>query len=63
MELNAVSLKFKSLSELAECMFQLGVNKPTINYEEYILHAELTDEQLEHAISCRAQIVDPKALK
>ena len=54
-----VSLQFKSLSELAECMFAMGVDRPSINYENYILTAEISDEQLEHAINSKAQIVDP----
>lgn len=53
-----VSLQFKSLNELAECMFELGINKPEINYQTCVLTAELNEEQLEHAISMKAQIVD-----
>ncbi|MDB5197503.1 MAG: hypothetical protein JWP88_1874 [Flaviaesturariibacter sp.] len=58
-----VSLLFRSLSELAECMFAMGVDKPEINYEKYILKANLSEEQLEHAISMKAQIVDKPVIK
>ena len=62
-QLKQVSLQFKSLSELAECMFALGVDKPVINYETYILTCDLTDEQLEHAISMKAHIVEKTVSK
>ena len=53
-----VSLQFKSLSELAECMFAMGVDKPTINYQTYVLTCEVTAEQLEYAISMKAHIIE-----
>jgi hypothetical protein len=58
-----VSLQFKSLSELAECMFAMGVDKPIINYEAYILTCQLNDEQLEHAISMKAHLVERTVIK
>jgi hypothetical protein len=58
-----VSLQFKSLSELAECMSDLGVDKLTINYKAYILTCKVTGEQLEYAIKMKAHIVEKTDIK
>jgi hypothetical protein len=52
-----VTLKFDSLSELSECMYQLGVTRPLLDYAKYTMTAILNEDQIEHAISCKAQIV------
>ena len=44
-------------------MFAMGVDKPIINYEAYILTCQLNDEQLEHAISMKAHLVERTVIK
>lgn len=61
--LKKVTLKFPSLQLLADCMFQLAIKKPEIDYENYIVVAELTDKQLEEAQICQAEIIDQIVLK
>jgi hypothetical protein len=39
-------------------MFQLGLSKPVIDYDRYLLTADLTDEQVSYAKECDAEIVD-----
>jgi hypothetical protein len=61
--LKKVTLRFPSLQLLADCMFQLGVNNPEIDYEKYIVVADLTDKQLEEAAGCQAEIIDQIVLR
>jgi hypothetical protein len=53
-----VTLKFGSLQHLAECMFQLSIKRPEINYENFTLIAILSDEQINTAIACGGQVVE-----
>ena len=52
-----VTLKFSSLHELSECMFQLNIPKPEIDYEKYTLRADLTDKQIAHARECGGIVI------
>jgi hypothetical protein len=45
------------LQQLAECMFQLGLRRTEIDYNEFTFIADLTDEQIQVAISCQAEVV------
>lgn len=47
-----VTLKFLSLHELSECMFQLNIAKPEIDYEKYTLVADLSEKQIQQAKDC-----------
>jgi hypothetical protein len=53
-----VTLRFPSLQQLADCLFQLGITRPVIDYDKYLLTADLTDKQLSYAEECDAQVVD-----
>jgi hypothetical protein len=53
-----VTLRFPSLQSLAECIFQLGLSKPVIDYDRYLLTADLTEQQVAYATECDAEIVD-----
>jgi hypothetical protein len=52
-----VTLQFSSLHYLAECLFQLGISRPEIDYEKFRITAELTDQQIEHAKDCHGQVI------
>jgi hypothetical protein len=52
-----VTLRFLSLHDLSECMFQLGVTKPEIDYDNYTLVADLTDKQIQQAKDCGGEVV------
>jgi hypothetical protein len=60
--LSKVTLKFPSLQLLADCLFQLAIQQPEIDYENYIVKAELTDRQIEEAKICDAEILELIAL-
>lgn len=53
-----VTLRFPSLQLLADCLFQLGITRPVIDYDKYLLTADLTEKQLSYAQECEAQVVD-----
>jgi hypothetical protein len=54
-----VTLKFSSLAIMAECINQLGLVRPSINYNHFLFTAELSEEQIQHAVfACKAQLVD-----
>lgn len=55
-----MTLKFDNLQDLADCLYHLGLNKPSINYEDYTITASLTDKQLEIAKQCRCVIIEGK---
>jgi hypothetical protein len=52
-----VTLRFLTLHELSECMFQLGIARPEIDYEKYTLTAELSDKQIQHAKDCGGELI------
>jgi len=58
MPMQRVTLKFRTLQLLSECMFILSVHAPVIDYENYLLTSDLTDQQLEHAVEYDAQIIE-----
>jgi len=53
-----VTLRFPSLQLLAECMFQLGISKPVIDYDQYLLTADFSEQQINYAKECHAEIVE-----
>jgi hypothetical protein len=53
-----VTLRFPSLQLMADCMFQIGITRPVINYEQYFLTADLSEKQIEQAKDCQAEIVE-----
>jgi hypothetical protein len=53
-----VTLKFPSLQLMAECMFQLGITKPTIDYDNCLLTALLNDQQILYAKDCKAEVIE-----
>jgi hypothetical protein len=53
-----VTLRFPSLQLLAECMFQLGISRPDIDYDRCLATADLTDQQVEDAKECQAEVVE-----
>jgi hypothetical protein len=53
-----VTLRFPSLQLMADCIFQVGITRPVIDYEQYLLTADLSELQIEHAKDCNAEIVD-----
>ena len=53
-----VSIKFKTLNELADCVYQLGLYRPFIDYENRILKGIFTQEQLNHVLHCKGEIID-----
>jgi hypothetical protein len=53
-----VTLKFPSLQLLADCMFQLSISRPVIDYVNYILTAELSERQILEALDCQAEIIE-----
>lgn len=61
--LKKVTLKFPSLQLLADCLFQLAIKSPEIDYENYIVVADLTEKQLEDAQICQAEIIEQTVLK
>jgi hypothetical protein len=61
--LKKVTLKFPSLQLLADCLFQLAIKSPVIDYENYTVVADLTDKQLEEAEICQAEIIEHVVLK
>jgi hypothetical protein len=56
--MNRVTLRFPSLQLMAECMFEIGITRPVIDYNQYLVTAELTDRQIQNAKSCHAEIID-----
>jgi hypothetical protein len=52
-----VILKFLSLHDLSECMFQLGITNPQIDYENYTLTADLSGKQIEQAKDCGGEVI------
>lgn len=53
-----VTLRFPSLQTLADCIFQLGIQRPVIDYDKYLLTADLTEQQIAYAKECDAEVVD-----
>jgi hypothetical protein len=58
-----VTLRFPSLQLLADCMFQLSITKPVIDYENFILTADLSDRQIADAVECEAEILEQVVLE
>ncbi|RYY96383.1 MAG: hypothetical protein EOO11_13620 [Chitinophagaceae bacterium] len=54
-------LKFNNLQDLAECMFQLNVRRPLLDYDLFTMTAELSAVQVERARDFRAQVLSPGA--
>jgi hypothetical protein len=63
MAMQRVTLKFQTLQLLSECMFMLSIQAPVIDYENYLLTADLTDKQVEEAVECDAQIIEQIVMK
>jgi hypothetical protein len=53
-----LTLRFPSLQLLADCMYQLGIQRPVIDYDRCLATADLTDQQIEDAKECQAEVVD-----
>jgi hypothetical protein len=53
-----VTLRFQTLQLLSECMFMLSIQAPVIDYEKYLLTAELTEKQVQEAVECDAEIIE-----
>jgi hypothetical protein len=53
-----ITLKFPSLQLMAECMFQLSITNPLIDYENYTLSADLSATQLEELKECKCEIIE-----
>ena len=53
-----VTLRFPSLQLMADCIFQLSIARPVIDYDNYILTADLSDRQIAEAVECKAEIID-----
>lgn len=58
-----VTLKFRSLQDLSNCMYELGVKRPVIDYNNYFLTADLTDAQIVFAKSCGAEVIEIIVMK
>ena len=56
-----VTLKFSSLQALGDCLYKLGVEKPAIDYYEYSFKANLTEEQIETAKDCGAEVLNDRS--
>ncbi len=50
-------MKFSSLQALGECLYKLNIDKPVIDYYEYSFKADLTQEQIDAARECGAEIM------
>jgi hypothetical protein len=57
-QMKKVTLRFPTLQLLADCMFELSILNPVIDYERCLLTADLTDQQVAYAKECQAVIVD-----
>jgi hypothetical protein len=44
-------------------MFQLSITKPVIDYENFILTADLSDRQIADAVECEAEILEQVVLE
>jgi hypothetical protein len=44
-----VTLRFANLAVLSNCIFELGITKPPIDYKEITVILDLTNDQLEYA--------------
>jgi hypothetical protein len=44
-----VTLRFSNLAVLSNCIFELGITKPPIDYKEVTVIVDLTVEQIEYA--------------
>jgi hypothetical protein len=44
-----VTLRFANLAVLSNCIFELGITKPPIDYKEVTVIMDLTTEQVEYA--------------
>jgi hypothetical protein len=44
-----VTLRFANLAVLSNCIFELGISKPPIDYKEITVILDLTNDQLEYA--------------
>ncbi len=53
-----VTLRFPSLQHLAECIFQLSISKPVIDYDRYFLTADLSESQIENAQECQGEVIE-----
>ena len=53
-----VTVQFSSLTALSNCMYELGINKPTIDYGDVTVIVDLTPDQLTYCISqCKAVLL------
>jgi hypothetical protein len=43
------TLKFANLAVLSNCIYELGITKPPIDYKEITVIVDLTGEQVEYA--------------
>ena len=52
-----VTIKFDSLQSLSDCLYNLGIDRPAIDYYNYSFTADLTEKQINRAKECGGQIV------
>jgi hypothetical protein len=59
-----VTLRFANLAVLSNCIFELGITKPPIDYKAITVIVDLTGEQLEYAcLQWKAEILKELNLK
>jgi hypothetical protein len=52
-----ITIKFDSLQSLSDCLYNLGIDKPVIDYYNYCFTAELSETHIDRARECGGEVV------